>query len=87
MFVKYVPSVDDMVVGVVLDRHGEAYKVDVGSAATASLPILGFEGASKKNRPMLKVIISQNKTKQHTSKHHTYVMKRIFHLFFFLISM
>eukprot|EP00019_Armaparvus_languidus_P001679 CAMPEP_0168605084 /NCGR_PEP_ID=MMETSP0420-20121227/15722_1 /TAXON_ID=498008 /ORGANISM="Pessonella sp." /LENGTH=162 /DNA_ID=CAMNT_0008644405 /DNA_START=164 /DNA_END=652 /DNA_ORIENTATION=+ len=43
-----------MVVGVVLDRHGEAYKVDVGSAATASLPILGFEGASKKNRPMLK---------------------------------
>jgi len=50
-----VPAVDDMVVGVVLDRVGENYKVDIGGAHNASLPILGFEGASKKNRPILTV--------------------------------
>ena len=46
-----------MVVGVVLDRVGENYKVDIGGAHNASLPILGFEGASKKNRPILTVCV------------------------------
>lgn len=34
---------------------GEAYRVDVGSAHPAQLDGLAFEGATKRNRPILKV--------------------------------
>lgn len=44
-----------MVIGVVTERHGESFKVDIGGAHAATLPMLAFEGATKKNRPDLKV--------------------------------
>lgn len=34
---------------------GEAYRVDIGSAHQAQLDGLAFEGATKRNRPILKV--------------------------------
>ena len=34
---------------------GEAYRVDIGSAHPAQLDGLAFEGATKRNRPILKV--------------------------------
>jgi exosome complex component RRP40 len=52
---QYIPLIDDIVVGIVTERLGENYRVDIGSAASATLPILGFEGASKKSRPQLNV--------------------------------
>lgn len=52
---QYVPAVEDMVVGIVRERHGEGFKVDIGSAFLASLSALAFEGATKKNRPNLAV--------------------------------
>ena len=50
---RYVPSMDDLVVGIVMECHGETYSVDVGGPQAALLPILGFEGATRRNRPML----------------------------------
>jgi len=50
---RYVPSVEDMVVGIVRERFSEGFKVDIGSAFPASLSALAFEGATKKNRPNL----------------------------------
>lgn len=47
--------IEDMVIGVVLERHVENAKVDVGGAVPATLPMLAFEGASRKNRPNLHV--------------------------------
>jgi exosome complex component RRP40 len=50
-----VPATQEFVVGVVTARLGEAYRVDIGSAHPATLDFLAFEGASKRNRPNLKV--------------------------------
>ncbi len=46
---------EDLVVGVVVEKHSEDYKVSLGCAEVATLPVLAFEGASRKNRPMLHV--------------------------------
>lgn len=40
-------------VGVVMDRHGEGYRVDIGGSEAAQLGQLSFEGATKRNRPYL----------------------------------
>lgn len=42
-------------IGVVIARSGENWRVDIGSAHMASLDGLAFEGATKRNRPNLKV--------------------------------
>jgi exosome complex component RRP40 len=52
---RYVPLIDDMVVGCVLECHAEEYRVDIGGASTATLNVLAFEGATKKNRPRFDV--------------------------------
>lgn len=55
VFGQYVPVMEDMALGVVLEKHAENVKVDVGSAVPATLPVLAFESASRKNRPNLQV--------------------------------
>ena len=52
---RYVPVVDDVVVGVVASRHAENYKVDVGTSSLVQLDALAFDGASKRNKPNLQV--------------------------------
>ncbi|KAF8319753.1 exosome complex exonuclease RRP40 [Clavulina sp. PMI_390] len=52
---RYVPSVGESVIGVIVARHAEGFRVDLGSAHHASLDALAFEGASKRNKPALKV--------------------------------
>ena len=45
--------VGDAVVGAVVERHSDAYNVDLGGPFTAVLPALAFEGATRRNRPNL----------------------------------
>ncbi|KAI0769042.1 exosome complex exonuclease RRP40 [Trametes elegans] len=52
---RYVPAPQESVIGVVISRSGENWRVDIGSAHMASLDGLAFEGATKRNRPNLKV--------------------------------
>ncbi|KAH9941059.1 exosome complex exonuclease RRP40 [Amylocystis lapponica] len=52
---RYVPAAQESVIGVVIARSGEGWRVDIGSAHMASLDGLAFEGATKRNRPNLKV--------------------------------
>ncbi|KAF6757594.1 exosome complex exonuclease RRP40 [Ephemerocybe angulata] len=52
---RYVPAPQESVVGVVTQRLGEGYRVDIGEAHQASLDALAFEGATKRNKPNLKV--------------------------------
>jgi exosome complex component RRP40 len=52
---RYVATAGDCVLGVVLSRTGEAFKVDIGCHQPALLPWLSFEGATKRNRPNIKV--------------------------------
>ena len=53
---KYVPSTKESVVGTVIARSGDGWRVDIGSAHYAYLDGLAFEGATKRNRPNLKVL-------------------------------
>jgi len=52
---RYIPSVDDLVVGIVVEAHAENYRLDIGSTQPAVLPALAFEGATKRNKPNLAV--------------------------------
>ena len=52
---RYVPALEDLVVGVVVNRSSEALVVDVGAAVYATLPTLAFEGATKRNRPRINI--------------------------------
>ena len=47
------PMTGDLVVGIVVETHGENFSVDVGGPQLALLPILDFNGATRRNRPML----------------------------------
>jgi hypothetical protein len=53
---QYIPAQGEPVIGVVIARHMEGYRVDIGSSQSASLDALAFEDATKRNKPDLKVI-------------------------------
>ncbi|TIA83750.1 hypothetical protein E3P98_00594 [Wallemia ichthyophaga] len=52
---RYLACTHDSVIGQVIFRGADGYRVDVGSASTANLDALAFEGATKRNKPNLKV--------------------------------
>ncbi|KAJ8880523.1 hypothetical protein PR048_016993, partial [Dryococelus australis] len=52
---RYVPSRGETVVGVVTNKGGEVFRVDIGASDQASLSYLAFEGATKKLRPDVNV--------------------------------
>lgn len=54
---QYLPAQGEPVIGVVVARHAEGYRVDIGSSQSASLDALAFEDATKRNKPNLKVSI------------------------------
>nr|KAJ3420308.1 exosome non-catalytic core subunit rrp40 [Polyrhizophydium stewartii] len=51
----YIPSVGEPVLAVVQAKHAENFRVDIGGPHPALLPVLAFEGATKRNRPNLDV--------------------------------
>ncbi|KAJ8339830.1 hypothetical protein SKAU_G00344630 [Synaphobranchus kaupii] len=52
---RYVPAKGESVIGIVTAKSGDVFKVDVGGSELASLSYLAFEGATKRNRPNVKV--------------------------------
>lgn len=52
---RYIPARAEEVLGVVTNKSGDIFKVDIGSSEQASLSYLAFEGATKKNRPDVQV--------------------------------
>ncbi|XP_038220708.1 exosome complex component RRP40 [Zerene cesonia] len=52
---RYVPSKGENVIGVVVQKAGDIFRVDVGGSCTAALSYLSFEGATKKNRPEVQI--------------------------------
>ena len=49
---------EESVIGAILEKHGENYVVDIGGPFSAALPVLAFEGATRRNRPNLQVRVS-----------------------------
>ncbi|CAE8612566.1 unnamed protein product, partial [Polarella glacialis] len=52
---RYLPRKGDCVVGIVMSRNSEFYKVDIRSPSAAFLPCLSFNAATKRNRPQLEI--------------------------------
>lgn len=52
---RYIPKVSDLVVGVIVKKSGDVFKVDIGSSEHASLSAFAFEGATKKQKPDLQI--------------------------------
>lgn len=52
---RYIASEGEPILGVIVGRHAEGYRVDIGSAHDALLPLLAFEGATKRNKPNLAI--------------------------------
>ncbi|KAJ3925957.1 MAG: exosome complex exonuclease RRP40 [Lentinula lateritia] len=52
---RYVPAAQESVIGVVVQKQGEGFRLDIGTAHSANLDGLAFEGATKRNKPNLKV--------------------------------
>ncbi|XP_026387192.1 putative exosome complex component rrp40 [Papaver somniferum] len=48
---RYVPCVDDTVLGIVLDSKADNFLVDIKGPAVAFLPVLAFEGGTRRNIP------------------------------------
>lgn len=52
---RYVPKVSDLVVGIIVKKTGDVFKVDIGCSEHASLSAFAFEGATKKQKPDLQM--------------------------------
>ncbi|XP_055374572.1 exosome complex component RRP40 [Condylostylus longicornis] len=52
---RYVPVQKDSVIGIVTQRAGDIFRVDIDAHELASLSYLAFEGATKKNQPAVVV--------------------------------
>ncbi len=55
LFHRYIPAVEESVIGIITQKYGENFDVDIGGPFTATLPVLAFEGATRRNRPNLQV--------------------------------
>jgi exosome complex component RRP40 len=51
---RYFPLTGDQIVGLIEDKGSDYYKVNIFSTSSALLSRLGFEGATKRNKPELK---------------------------------
>ncbi|EEB09142.1 exosome subunit Rrp40 [Schizosaccharomyces japonicus yFS275] len=52
---RYIPSLNDHVVGQIVSRNADGYRVDIGSAHSAQLNGLAFENVTRKSKPNLAV--------------------------------
>lgn len=52
---RYTANRGDNVLGVVMAKGGDTFRVDIGTSEPASLSYLAFEGATKKNRPNVNI--------------------------------
>lgn len=52
--INYVPSKEDRIIGIVRNKFGDNYQLDMNCHKLGVLDNLAFEGATKKNKPELK---------------------------------
>ena len=50
-----MPVKGEHVIGIITQKAGDIFRVDIGGSEQASLSFLSFEGATKRNRPDVKV--------------------------------
>lgn len=55
---QYVPLRGESVIGTVVKKGSDEIQLDFGSSELAVVDLLSFEGATKRNKPNIKVILS-----------------------------
>ena len=50
---RYIPNLGDVVIGVIVHKTAELYRVDIGSPTPAVLSNIAFNGATKRHKPTL----------------------------------
>ncbi|CAL5398145.1 unnamed protein product [Camellia sinensis] len=53
---RYVPCVGDNVLGIVVDSKADNFLVDIKGPALAFLPVLSFEGGTRRNIPKFEIV-------------------------------
>lgn len=51
---RYIPVEGDSIIGIITDRFGESWNVDIRGPFTATLGALSFEGVTRRSRPNLR---------------------------------
>mmetsp|Transcript_22445 Transcript_22445/g.22633 ORF Transcript_22445/g.22633 Transcript_22445/m.22633 type:complete len:170 (+) Transcript_22445:51-560(+) len=72
---RYFPHEGDQVIGVIEDKGGDFYKVNIFSGSASLLNRLAFDGATKRNKPELKV---GDIVYAHISSHHKHLSLSLF---------
>ncbi|EPQ29251.1 uncharacterized protein PFL1_03006 [Pseudozyma flocculosa PF-1] len=52
---RYVPAPNDSIIGQITNKGAESYTVHLSAAHSAILPVLSFEGATKRHKPNLAI--------------------------------
>ncbi|TMX03686.1 uncharacterized protein [Solanum lycopersicum] len=52
---RYIPTVGDAVLGIVVDKRADSFYVDIKGPMVAFLPVLAFEGGTRRNIPKFEV--------------------------------
>uniref|UniRef100_T1JKW6 Ribosomal RNA-processing protein 40 n=1 Tax=Strigamia maritima TaxID=126957 RepID=T1JKW6_STRMM len=52
---RYVAERNDDVIGIVTNKTGDTFRVDIGASEQATISFLAFEGATQKNRPQVQI--------------------------------
>lgn len=52
---RYIPAVNDSVLGIITSRFTGGFRVDIGSSTSSTLDALAFEGATKRNTPRFEI--------------------------------
>eukprot|EP00116_Pleurobrachia_bachei_P007686 sb/3467948/ len=52
---RYVPALEERVIGIIAGRMADEYRVDIGGAHYAMMSSIAFEGATQRNKPDLKI--------------------------------
>ncbi|KAJ3670816.1 hypothetical protein LUZ60_008242 [Juncus effusus] len=52
---RYVPSLEDTVLGIVVDIKSDNFMVDIKGSNVALLPVLAFEGGTRRNIPKFEI--------------------------------
>ncbi|KAJ7554985.1 hypothetical protein O6H91_05G018300 [Diphasiastrum complanatum] len=52
---RYIPNIEDVVIGIVVDRRFENFTIDINAPTYGILPVLAFEGATRRNIPNIQV--------------------------------
>jgi len=51
----YIPETNQFVIGIIKNKFGEFFNVDINAPLDANLEGLAFDGATKRNKPNLNI--------------------------------